>query len=96
MPEAVGRESSGRSVGDPLPKEDLSPFPVPWRWLKFRARTSDREATPMKTFFWGILTGTVVAWLYANEGSRFHHVVDGLFQLRDTARLSVCGYGGRH
>ncbi|MFM7144193.1 MAG: hypothetical protein ACKOCT_10665 [Alphaproteobacteria bacterium] len=50
----------------------------------------------MKTFFWGILTGTVVALLYANEGSRFHGVLDGLFHLRDTARLSVCGYGGRH
>ncbi len=50
----------------------------------------------MKRFFWGILTGAVVAWLYASEGSRFHGLIDGLFHLRDTARLSVCGYGGRY
>lgn len=79
-----------------LPKTKHFRFRDSGRRFKFGSRTSDGEAIPMKRFFWGILTGAVVAWLYANEGSRFHGLVDGLFQLRDTARLSVCGYGGRY
>ncbi|MEY4949568.1 MAG: hypothetical protein RL698_1779 [Pseudomonadota bacterium] len=48
----------------------------------------------MRGFLYGILMGAIVAWLYATEAQSFGGLVDGLFHLRDTARLSVCGYGG--
>jgi hypothetical protein len=85
----------GRRELSPSESEHF-PFPEGGRRLKFRSRTSDGEAIPMNRFFWGILTGAFVAWIYASEGVRVHDLVDGLFHLRDTARLSVCGYGGRN